>query len=681
MGPKKIAASAIARAAKAPKSQTVAANGPTAKSLSAKKAADVSIEDITILPSLEGKRPLPAFVLPEAIAANRAVFFEKVFDWYCARNGHQSTTASASPSAEEPKTGLSENPTATTNNNLVIPWRLAPHNTDPYAIWVSEVMSQQTQIATVVRYWRSWMATFPTVEALAAADGAAVRAVWAGMGYYRRADFLHQGAKFIVEQYRPRVAAEQQQQQQQKLPTTVKPEEGGVKCEEKKEQCDDEEEERRRAALFPTRYEQWVKEVPGVGPYTAAAITSLCYGAPATAVDGNVMRLISRLCGARGVDPKDPKHLALLQGVLNEGLVPPKAKTAAAKTKAKGKEASIAEAEAPQQQDKLPLPFLAHCLPPERRGRVNEGLMEIGASVCRPNAAPLCGECPFSQRVGGGTTSSDGGNSNSNGPYWCRAFEMLQNGDIEAIDGVIPMRGTAATVRAASVQTFVVFVRDETAKGKKGTTGAAASSGDENGGADADTTKVARLRSALSPSAAGHDGVRVLCVTRPKGGLLSEMTDFPSSSADEGGSASATKGKAKASSTTSKKGGGSGSGSGPRRVGDFVHVFSHIRMTVEVFAAVVPSEEAGRALLNSTAAAGGLTPAKGGVSSEETVFAVPLVALASHPVSQLALKSLQCALPALWEEEGALSAGDARLLAHDLCNRRVAGQKAPREQT
>ena len=124
-----------------------------------------------------------------------------------------------------------------------LPWR---RTQDPYAIWVSEVMLQQTQVATVIPYWERWLQRFPTPAALAAADEQDALSLWQGLGYYRRCRLLLQGAQFVAEHG---------------LPATA---------------------------------EGWMK-VPWVGRYTAGAISSIAQGYPAPLVDGNVERVYARL--------------------------------------------------------------------------------------------------------------------------------------------------------------------------------------------------------------------------------------------------------------------------------------------------------------------------------------------------------------------------------------------------
>lgn len=136
-----------------------------------------------------------------------------------------------------------------------LPWRGVD---DPYATWVSEIMLQQTQVITVKDYYARWMARFPTIEALALAELDEVLAMWAGLGYYRRARFLHKGARFVMEELGGQ------------MPMDVK----------------------------------GLRALPGVGAYTAGAIASIAYGQVAALVDGNVERILARLYAIEG-DPKD----------------------------------------------------------------------------------------------------------------------------------------------------------------------------------------------------------------------------------------------------------------------------------------------------------------------------------------------------------------------------------------
>ncbi len=129
-----------------------------------------------------------------------------------------------------------------------LPWR---ENHDPYRVWVSEIMLQQTRVAAVTTHYQLFLKSFPTVQKLARARGPSVLAVWSGLGYYRRARMLHAAAKMVVKKY------------QGKLPAGSKE----------------------------------LRALPGIGRYTAAAIASIAHGEKIAVVDGNVERVLSRLKG------------------------------------------------------------------------------------------------------------------------------------------------------------------------------------------------------------------------------------------------------------------------------------------------------------------------------------------------------------------------------------------------
>ena len=177
-----------------------------------------------------------------------------------------------------------------------LPWR---RERNAYRVWISEIMLQQTQVATVVPYFERWLKRFPDVQSLAAAPVDDVLKLWEGLGYYRRARNLHRAAQVV--------AAER--------------------------------------GIFPNTYEGWLG-LPGVGPYTAAAVASIVNGERVVAVDGNVKRVAARVFG--------------LSGVVNE-----------------------------KEVRRLFTPHL-----PENPGDFNEALMELGATVCTPRH-PACGACPL----------------------------------------------------------------------------------------------------------------------------------------------------------------------------------------------------------------------------------------------------------------------------------------------
>ena len=135
-------------------------------------------------------------------------------------------------------------------NKRDLPWR---KSLDPYRVWVSEIMLQQTRVAAVIEHYHRFLQRFPTVQKLAAAREPSVLAAWSGLGYYRRARMLHAAAKVIARELR---------------------------------------------GTFPETAEQW-RTLHGIGRYTAAAIASIAFDEPAAVVDGNVERVLQRVSGKR----------------------------------------------------------------------------------------------------------------------------------------------------------------------------------------------------------------------------------------------------------------------------------------------------------------------------------------------------------------------------------------------
>jgi A/G-specific adenine glycosylase len=144
-----------------------------------------------------------------------------------------------------------------------LPWR---ETRDPYRIWVSEIMLQQTRVAAVLDHYRIFLERFPNVQALAAASEDAVLAAWSGLGYYRRARMLHQAAQQIIEKH------------------------GGC---------------------FP-RNSEALLALPGIGRYTAAAIASIAFAEPVAVVDGNVERVLERFIGINLTTPQIWQHAQAL---------------------------------------------------------------------------------------------------------------------------------------------------------------------------------------------------------------------------------------------------------------------------------------------------------------------------------------------------------------------------------
>ena len=183
-----------------------------------------------------------------------------------------------------------------------LPWRDDP---TPYHVWVSEIMLQQTRVAAVVDYYRRFMDAVPTVADLAQLDPDQLMKLWQGLGYYSRARNLHKAAGQIMDRF------------------------GGE---------------------FPMDYED-IRSLAGVGDYTAGAIASIAFGQPVPAVDGNVLRVVSRING-------DEADITL----------------PAAKRRIGAQ--------------------IEQIMPIAQPGAFNQALMELGATVCLPNGAPLCDRCP-----------------------------------------------------------------------------------------------------------------------------------------------------------------------------------------------------------------------------------------------------------------------------------------------
>ena len=185
----------------------------------------------------------------------------------------------------------------------VLPWR-GFH--DAYRTWVSEAMLQQTRVETVLSYYDRFLERFPTLASLAEAPEADVLKLWEGLGYYSRARNLHNGAMDVMQQY------------------------GGI---------------------LPHDPEK-LKKIRGIGPYTAGAIASIAYDVPVPAVDGNVIRVLSRIYGIRtdALQPDTRKHIEELAAAL---------------------------------------------VPQERPGDHNQAVMDLGATVCVPGT-PNCDACPLS---------------------------------------------------------------------------------------------------------------------------------------------------------------------------------------------------------------------------------------------------------------------------------------------
>lgn len=189
------------------------------------------------------------------------------------------------------------------NGHRILPWREDP---SPYHVWVSEIMLQQTRVEAVKPYYDRFMKALPDVESLAEAREEELLKLWEGLGYYNRVRNLNKAAKVIMEEYDGKI---------------------------------------------PEEYENLIK-LPGIGSYTAGAVCSIAYGRSVPAVDGNVLRVLTRLCR----DGRD-----IMQQSTRRQM----------------------EAE------------LRPVIPRNRAGDFNQALMELGAIVCVPNGMPNCEKCPL----------------------------------------------------------------------------------------------------------------------------------------------------------------------------------------------------------------------------------------------------------------------------------------------
>lgn len=189
-------------------------------------------------------------------------------------------------------------------NRRYLPWRAHfQKHRDPYAVWVSEVMLQQTQISAVIPKYEAFMKALPSVESLASAHEETLRLLTSGMGYYRRFKFLHEGARQISKR-----------------------------------------------GEFPSTHAELLK-IKGIGEYTASAVASICFNEPEAVVDGNVERIMCRLFDIR-LPPNLPALKPAFKKTLNQ-IIDRKA-----------------------------------------AGSFNEGIMELGQRVCKPQN-PLCKDCPL----------------------------------------------------------------------------------------------------------------------------------------------------------------------------------------------------------------------------------------------------------------------------------------------
>lgn len=187
-------------------------------------------------------------------------------------------------------------------NRRILPWR---EDKEPYHVWLSEIMLQQTRIEAVKEYYARFLKELPTVQDLAEIEEEKLLKLWEGLGYYNRARNLKKAAQMIVKEYH---------------------------------------------GEMPNTYEKIIT-LPGIGEYTAGAISSICFHEKVLAIDGNVLRVISRILASK-----------------KDILLPTTKKEVAEKLQE---------------------------IIPEEAGNFNEALMELGETICLPNGKPLCEKCPL----------------------------------------------------------------------------------------------------------------------------------------------------------------------------------------------------------------------------------------------------------------------------------------------
>jgi A/G-specific adenine glycosylase len=234
-----------------------------------------------------------------------------------------------------------------------LPWR---RTRNPYAVWVSEIMLQQTQVKTVIPFWERWMSELPTLEAAAKADSAKIHKLWEGLGYYTRVRNLQKAAQVIVAECRRR-GNESQTGNKLETPHVV-------------------------SYKFPEKFED-VLALPGIGRYTAGAICSIAFNQPVPILDGNVIRVLTRLFGI-AENPKEKETNARLWKLADE-LVTHAARPDSSRSSRR--EEAHSGIKNGQSLLTSAATIAGSC------SALNQSLMELGALICTPRN-PHCLVCP-----------------------------------------------------------------------------------------------------------------------------------------------------------------------------------------------------------------------------------------------------------------------------------------------
>eukprot|EP00698_Gefionella_okellyi_P004859 TRINITY_DN14491_c0_g1_i1.p1 TRINITY_DN14491_c0_g1~~TRINITY_DN14491_c0_g1_i1.p1 ORF type:complete len:590 (-),score=132.58 TRINITY_DN14491_c0_g1_i1:17-1672(-) len=376
-----------------------------------------------------------------------------------------------------------------------LPWRSHLKDDTPqkraYGVWVSEIMCQQTRVQTVIDYWTRWMAKWPTVAALAKATQEEVNEMWAGLGYYRRARFLLQGAQEIMSKHN---------------------------------------------GLFPSTAKE-LQAISGIGEYTAGAIASVVFGEAAPIVDGNVVRVVSRLRAIAG-DIKTPQakklHWRLARELVSE----------------------------------------------QRPGDFNQALMELGAILCTPQK-PNCGQCPVRAQcwsyalANPRTVTTSGTVISARSHPKPTAGSAIVSTDVAASAPIVVLDddvdetrhsmdiGDAIAAHSCSVCGKIPVITDVTQIPPK-------------------VVKAAKRDETLAVCVLEHvhDAVKqYLLVQRPESGLLAGLWDFPSvviNDADDDAATAMTEYLAESLCVPKFK------PTSRRHVGEATHLFTHIKQVLRV---------------------------------------------------------------------------------------------------
>jgi A/G-specific adenine glycosylase len=402
-----------------------------------------------------------------------------------------------------------------------------------YEVWISEIMLQQTRVAVVIDYWNRWMARWPTIQELAAADHEDVLAAWRGLGYYSRATRIHDGAKLVVE-------------------------------------------DAKMHGLLPAAVDELQAKVPGVGRYTAGAISAIVFGRAEPMVDGNVLRVLSRQLGILG----DVKSDKLVIDTL----------WAAADALAKAIASDAAEDESVADSDGVAVN--------DRPGRWGQALMELGSIICSPK--PDCASCPITASCRAYNEGLALSTKKTAKPAedlvdiedactLCQPFEEVAGEDDTGLDK--PAK-TETKTKSARQSTLAAFAFTSTAK--TSTNGAAKQS--RVGGATLETiVNHARRFPVKTIKKAVREEETIVCAVRrssdgeyliqrrPLKGLLAGLWEFPSHTLDASESTTSKRRKELARSHVTGLLGDKGAKL--KHVGELGSVpwlFSHLKLTMHV---------------------------------------------------------------------------------------------------